>query len=541
MKLYRHSQTLLLLTSVLIFTSSCVEQFTESSEIQIEQTGMDALLIPDGFDFNMSKTQGVNVGFQPSNGRVAQEEALQFAIFGVDLSGEIHSLKIGYATLAKGISTTITKPIHIEQLYMNTKYKGNSRFFELNEDNLVVDETDLIVDDGIFESSNGRTKGTPSCTSFLGNATKISCKNNVVVIKSSASFLHVDIEFSNGVLQRFQPGETGSVNANQNQWEFTGSIGTYSLVDAVRFTVYADCKTSPRQVSEEMATFMNPCQEMDMEQDEDQDGVPDHSDVSPSDPSVAAVSYFPALDKYATFAFEDMWPFKGDYDFNDLVVSHQASIYTNAFDFVTKVDYQFQIRAIGAIFDNDLCINFSDPEHQVFLDQIIPKSIQHEIITLDSKTELRFSHIRDVFGRAGFINTDTTKVFYEPIRVSFTALFNGKVRSDDFEIDEYLRINQEEGREVHKSGRPYTSLADKSMFGTANDDTNLAAGKLYKSKDNLPWVLEIPTEWEYPKEKVKIIDGYPKFKDFAQGKTNSPWYTDDAGNKIHKHLYRKKN
>jgi LruC domain-containing protein len=103
-----------------------------------------------------------------------------------------------------------------------------------------------------------------------------------------------------------------------------------------------------------------------------------------------------------------------------------------------------------------------------------------------------------------------------------------------------LRINQEEGREVHKPGRPYTSLADQSMFGTANDDTQVASGKLYKSKDNLPWVLEIPTEWDYPKEQSKIIEGYPNFKDFAQGKSNSPWYTDDAGNKIHKHLYRKK-
>jgi LruC domain-containing protein len=89
-----------------------------------------------------------------------------------------------------------------------------------------------------------------------------------------------------------------------------------------------------------------------------------------------------------------------------------------------------------------------------------------------------------------------------------------------------LRINQEEGREVHKPGRPYTSLADQSMFGTANDDTQVASGKLYKSKDNLPWVLEIPTEWDYPKEQSKIIEGYPNFKDFAQGKSNSPWYTE---------------
>ena len=538
MNINLRAQTIVWINAIFIFTSSCVENSITYSEIQIKQTGMEALLIPDGFNFNMSEKHQIHVGFESSSGRILQDEILQFAIFGVDIAGEIHGLYIGYTSLSKGINTIITKPIHIVQLYINTKYEGNSRFFELNEDNLVIGEIDLIVDDSIFESDNGRIYGLPSCTSFLGNATKISCKNGITVIKSSASFLHLDVEFSDGVTERFQPGETGSLNANHNQWEFTGTIGTYSLSDAVRFTVYVDCKTSPRQVSEEMATFMNPCQ--DMSQDLDQDGVPDNSDVSPSDASVAAVSYYPARDRYATFAFEDMWPYKGDYDFNDLVVSHQATVYTNASDFVTKVDYLFQVRAIGAAFDNDLCINFSDSQHQLYLEQISPSSIQHEIIPLVGKTELRFAHIRDVFGTQGFINTDTTKTFNEPVTISFTVLFNGSLKSDDFKIDEYLRIDQEEGREVHKPGRLPTSLADQSLFGTANDDTQLALDKLYKSKDNLPWILEIPTAWEYPKEQTKIIEGYPKFKDFAQGKSNSPWYTDDAGNKIHKHLYRKK-
>ncbi|MFT7020772.1 MAG: hypothetical protein ACJASO_002972 [Cyclobacteriaceae bacterium] len=78
------------------------------------------------------------------------------------------------------------------------------------------------------------------------------------------------------------------------------------------------------------------------------------------------------------------------------------------------MDYLFNVRAIGATFDNDLCINFSDSQHQLDLDQISPSSIQYEIISLEGKTELRFVHIRDVFGKEGFINTDTTKTFYDP-------------------------------------------------------------------------------------------------------------------------------
>ncbi len=522
---------------LVLLVTGCMEQYSEYGEVQKGSTGIEGILIPDGFDFNMSENQQVDIAFQLSNGRMAEGQALQFALFGIDLAGQIHGLQIGHTTLATGIFRNISKPMHIEQLYLNTKYLGNSRFFELNAEPLVISASELIIDDDVFENSNGRTSGTPDCTSFLGNATKISCKNDAVIIKSSATFLYVDVAFTDGSTHRFQPGDTGSLNANQNQWEFTNSIGSYTLAETVRFTVFADCRTAPHQVNEEMATFLNPC--FDTNQDQDQDGVPDNSDISPSDASVAAVSYFPARDRYATFAFEDMWPYKGDYDFNDLVVSHQATVYTNASDLVTKVDYLFSVRAIGAAFDNDLCINFSDAQHRLILNQITPMSLQHEIISLSGKTELRFPHIRDVFGKVGFINTDTTKTFYEPITISFTIQLDGTVRSDQFEIDEYLRINQQEGREVHKPGRPYTSLADLSLLGTAHDDTQVDAGKFYQSKDNLPWVLEIPTEWEYPKEQVEILEGYPKFKDFAQGRSNSPWYTDDTGNKIHKHLYRK--
>ena len=103
MNRYTRTQVLFSISAVLTFSIGCIEQFSDTSEIQVKQTGIEGLLIPDGFDFNMNENLDIDVGFQSSNGRIAEDEAIQFAIFGVDLAGEIHGLKIGHTTLSKGI------------------------------------------------------------------------------------------------------------------------------------------------------------------------------------------------------------------------------------------------------------------------------------------------------------------------------------------------------------------------------------------------------------------------------------------------------
>jgi len=44
----------------------------------------------------------------------------------------------------------------------------------------------------------------------------------------------------------------------------------------------------------------------------------------------------------------------------------------------------------------------------------------------------------------------------------------------------------------------------------------------------LPWAINIPVEFVWPKEKVEIIKGYLKFKDWAEsgGSVYPDWYKD---------------
>ncbi len=74
---------------------------------------------------------------------------------------------------------------------------------------------------------------------------------------------------------------------------------------------------------------------------------------------------FPASG-FGTLAFEDLWPGKGDYDFNDLVIDYQFLITTNTSNYVESVQGTFIIRAIGASFENGFGFQLSpviNPAH----------------------------------------------------------------------------------------------------------------------------------------------------------------------------------
>ena len=521
----------------LIVFSSCIKEFNEPI-IEPKGEGMEALQVPNGFNYEMYESQNLDISFESSTARLAGETSLQFAIIGTDSEGKIYTLKTGWTSISDGLNYEIQKPIHITDLFLYTKFNGNAQFFPLVNEPLELNVDDLYVSEHLFTGENARMASVPSCTSFLGNATQISCKNGKITIKSSASILSADLAFLDGTRKNYLINEVGSTNANQNQWDFVDPVDGHTLDEIISFTIYSECLTNPQEVGTELVTFYNPC--MPEGQDTDGDGVADASDLNPLDPTIAAVDFYPARDRYATFAFEDLWPYKGDYDFNDLVVSHQGSVYSNASGLITKTDYMFVIRAIGAGFNNDFCISFSDPDHTMQVSTISPADITYSLHQLEGKTEIRFPEFKGYFGTGGFVNTDTTRAFVEPITINMTLTFSGTLPNESFEIDEYLRINQEEGREAHKPGKPYTSLMDISMIGTAADDTNPSANKYFLTKENLPWALEIPTEWDYPKEQSDITKGYPNFKDFAQGRSKTPWYTDAEGNKVHKHLYMRR-
>ncbi|MCT4645944.1 MAG: LruC domain-containing protein, partial [Carboxylicivirga sp.] len=89
-------------------------------------------------------------------------------------------------------------------------------------------------------------------------------------------------------------------------------------------------------------------QPIDTPTDSDGDGVSDTFDEFPNDENRAFNNHYPAENTYGTLIFEDLWPYKGDYDFNDLVIDYNFTQLTNSDNEITGIDTRLVVRAIGA-------------------------------------------------------------------------------------------------------------------------------------------------------------------------------------------------
>ncbi|MEI7663679.1 MAG: LruC domain-containing protein, partial [Bacteroidota bacterium] len=113
--------------------------------------------------------------------------------------------------------------------------------------------------------------------------------------------------------------------------------------------------------------------------DTDHDGVPDNSDDYPSDPNKAFNNYTPSKSGYSSLAFEDLWPSRGDYDFNDLVISYRFNQVTNPQNQVVEIDATIITEAIGASYHSGF--GFQLPVSPDKIQDVTGISLNHGYIT----------------------------------------------------------------------------------------------------------------------------------------------------------------
>ena len=88
--------------------------------------------------------------------------------------------------------------------------------------------------------------------------------------------------------------------------------------------------------------------------DSDNDGVCDANDCYPNDANKA---YCNAI-ATGTLAYEDQWPYVGDYDMNDVVVTYNYNIVTNSNNQVVRVEANYVLKATGGSYNNGFAIQF---------------------------------------------------------------------------------------------------------------------------------------------------------------------------------------
>jgi len=246
-----------------------------------------------------------------------------------------------------------------------------------------------------------------------------------------------------------------------------------------------------------------------------------------------------------TVVYEDLWPEKGDYDLNDLVLYYKFTLTTNVQNKVTDIQIKLYVRAAGASFQNGFGIQF---------DKLVPGNVasvsgynlKNNYITLSSNgTEagdakaviIPFDNYENVIHRVTpvFFNT----VLGDPVGTADTVTISIHLTAPMLTTDlgtppynPFMIRNMQRVAEIHLPDYvPTTKAANCPYFGTGDDNSQPGIGRYYKTINNLPWALNIPATFDYPCEKVSVLSAYNFFANWAEsGGTLYPnWYQNLPG------------
>lgn len=219
-----------------------------------------------------------------------------------------------------------------------------------------------------------------------------------------------------------------------------------------------------------------------------------------------------------TLAYEDQWPAQGDYDMNDVMLTYQSTLYRNvANSKIYKIVDEFIPLHSGGTY---IC-GFGYQLHNLAPDRV--RSIE-------------------VSGPAGWKvetgQSHPTVILFDNMKSVLNQKFTVTIELADVEPDQvtppynpFIFVNGR-SREVHLVNYAPTDKADKSLFNTEADMSNVNAGIYYITRygeevDIMPFAINLPTlDFGIPTESVKIYDTYPGFIDWvkSKGASNQNWY-----------------
>lgn len=290
--------------------------------------------------------------------------------------------------------------------------------------------------------------------------------------------------------------------------------------------------------------------------DTDGDGVTDKDDNFPNDATRAFNNHFPASG-FGTLMYEDLWPYKGDYDFNDLVIHYRFNTVTNAANNVVEIIYSFVPIAAGATLKNGFAFQLDGIGPDKVLSVSGTKMSAGWSKLNSNGTEagndintniIVFDDVFKVFNKlpAGTKNVNTFAVseHYGADTIAVVAKFKTGVifaTLTSAKFNPYIIIDQVRGKEVHLANHIPSAKMDITFFRQGDDKSNPAMATYFKTKDNLPWALNISSGIPHTFETVDFTSAYTNFIKWAVsgGLSNTDWYLDASGNRNASKLYNK--
>lgn len=271
--------------------------------------------------------------------------------------------------------------------------------------------------------------------------------------------------------------------------------------------------------------------------DSDNDGVNDTYDEYPNDAARAFNIYYPSATGMASVAFEDLWPSKGDYDINDVVVDYRYHAVTNANNEIKDLNAKYLLRAAGGVFKNGFSVILPFNKNNITLNggsTVVgfETAASEAILKVFNNSKALIPTFNTMFGET-YIGTDTLLA-----KMTFTTPVAGGLGTFNpfIYVDE---MGKGRGHEVHLPGKAPSSLVNTNILGTDADATG--GNVYYKTANGLPFAISTPERFEYPLEREQIIHAHLKFVQWVQsgGVLFQDWYKNQSGYRDNSKIYSK--
>lgn len=291
-----------------------------------------------------------------------------------------------------------------------------------------------------------------------------------------------------------------------------------------RYGVSANNNTDMGRTINDLTTF-RVYDENQEPKDSDGDGIFDGDDQFPKDADKAFEVFTPSKYGFGTLAFEDLWPYSGDYDFNDVAVNYKIIAIQNAANEVVQIDFRINVKSNGASFVNAFAVEFENLRPSQ-IESVTGQVLNKDYIKLNANgTEADQENAVVVF------YDNNNQVLNDPITIS--VKLTEPITTKELGVapfNPFIIINKIREKEIHLPFGHTTSLGTKEIVVEGvNKDEN---GD-YVTEQGLPWAINIIHDFKVPKEKVSVHKAYNFFVDWAKsgGQSKADWYKDGAGHR----------
>lgn len=260
--------------------------------------------------------------------------------------------------------------------------------------------------------------------------------------------------------------------------------------------------------------------------------------------------YFPSKGSYGTFMAEDLFPYKGDMDFNDIVFDYSFDYeLVNSGKDVKSLTISINPRAVGGNAQEiGIGLKFYTPN--VNIASVTGNSISEDGLfgavnsdgseagqsscTVVPLTDDFRSHFES---REGFLNTfdDRSPIASEKINITvnfqegsypeYSSLVQN-LNSELSGISLFIVIDSR-GKEIFAKGNTPTDKFDTSLMETTGHDD-------FSDSNNFVWVIQNAESISYPVEMTSITEAYPQVQNWMDsfGTENQDWFMNPNASKI---------